>query len=169
MGDQGMSLAEQIRSRVVYYAEHNLGFGETEGNNAGRFIRAIGGKDGDEWCGVFAGYCLRKAFAAEMVALPFELSKGAKRLVKNVGDFVLVTSEAEALAGAKFTDPTHAKPGDLVCWHRTLIPWRGHVGIVQHVYPNGTIDSIEGNVGGKVRLKHHDVRKERLYAFAGIR
>ncbi len=74
-----------IRQKVVYVAQKNLGFKETEGNNSGKFIRAMGGKDGDNWCATFAGYCYRRAYQIVGYELPFLESTGAKRLCKNLG------------------------------------------------------------------------------------
>jgi hypothetical protein len=155
---QGTSLANEI----VFVASSNVGYGEVEGNNDGPLIRAMGGKPGQEWCALFAGHCYERAHKRLGVTMPFQRSTGAKRLVKNL-----------AAVGRFFTDPLEARPGDLVCWHRRtgLISWKGHVGIVEKVDPDGIIHTIEGNVGAfpaKVRRLSHDVRKERLYGFASL-
>lgn len=147
---------------IVRVAQGNLGFGEKEANNDGPLIREIGGKPGQEWCALFAGYCYEKAHTNLGLKLPFARSIGAKRLTKNA-----------AKVGSFFTDPLKARPGDLVCWHRRtgLISWKGHVGVVSHV-EDDLVHTIEGNVGAfpaKVKRLVHDVRKERLYGFATLR
>lgn len=156
-------MSQKIRELVVYVARKNLGGGETTANNSGRFIDLIGGKSGEEWCAAFAGYCYQRAHELAGQPMPFARSLGAKRLTKNL-----------AAVGVKFTDPTLALPGDLICWHRKtgLISWQGHVGIVERVDPDGLVHTIEGNVGrypSKVRRFVHDVSKERLFLFASLR
>lgn len=159
-----------LRSEVVRIARGNLGFGEVEGNNKGPLMRNIGGKDGQEWCALFAGYCYRKAHRV-LAGVTLEWTTidglrpviGAKALVKG----------AWAAGAERFTDPKLAMFGDLICWHRRTGPisWQGHVGIVEEVR-DGLVHTIEGNVGAfpsKVKRLVHDVGKERLYGFAGFR
>lgn len=160
------TLVDLIRERVVHVARSNVGYGEQGSNNAGKFIHAIGGNNGDEWCALFAGYCYRRAhqileldppeWAYRRKGVP---EKGAKRLTRNL-----------ARVGRRFSDPAQARPGDLVCWSRGRLGWQGHVGVVLYER-GGIITSIEGNVGrypSKVRLFQHDVTKERLYMFASM-
>lgn len=153
-------LPEEVRREVLYVATSNLGFGEQGANNKGRFIEAIGGKPGQEWCAYFAGYCYERAYERLGFDMPFKRSAGAKRLTKNLGK-----------VGKLFTNPLEAKPGDLVCWSRGRLGWQGHVGVVESVDEDGIIHTIEGNVGrfpAKVKRLTHDVRKERLYRFASL-
>lgn len=170
--------ALNLRSEVVRIARGNIGFGEEaiDGiarNNDGRLIRAIGGKPGDEWCALFAGYCYRKAYRNLARFDPFTFWTwivpdtrpviGAKALVK----------AAWAAGAERFTDPTEAAFGDLICWHRRTGPisWKGHVGVVEEVR-DGLVHTIEGNVGrfpARVKRLVHDVTKERFYGFAGFR
>jgi hypothetical protein len=157
--------ASDIRALVLWTAQKNLGFGEEGANNAGRFIHAIGGRDGQEWCALFAGYCYEKAFERYGEIHPEWLYRrpgvpepGAKRLVDALGK-----------GGVRFKRPEDALPGDLVAWRRGLT--KGHVAVVERV-SDGLVHTIEGNTGAfpaKVRRLVHDVSKERLYTFAGLR
>lgn len=170
-------LAAAIRGHVVRVAKANLGYGETGANNSGRFIKALGGREGEEWCALFAGYCYRRAYKALIddnsevantpsycYRRPGVLEVGAKALVKNLGK-----------VGITFRDPLQAKPGDLICWNRRTgaLSWQGHVGVVEMVSVGGIVHTIEGNVGkfpAIVRRLLHDVgRESNFYAFAGLR
>lgn len=162
--------ALNLRSEVVRVAKGNLGFGEEEANNDGDLIRAIGGVPGDEWCALFAGYCYRRALRNQgrldfLWTLRDQIHPviGAKALIK----------AAWAAGAGRFTDPTEAAFGDLICWHRRTGPisWKGHIGVVEEIR-DGLVHTIEGNVGrfpAKVKRLVHDVSKERLYGFAGFR
>lgn len=149
-----------VGNEIVLVAAANVGYGELSKNNEGPFIAAIGGIQGREWCATFAGYCIERAYTRMGLKAPMVRSASAKRLTKNV-----------AALGVSFKDPHRAKPGDLVCWHRGLLGWQGHVGIVERVEEDGLIHTIEGNVGkfpAKVKRLVHDVSKERLYGFASL-
>lgn len=155
-----------LRASALSVATAEIGNGETGANNTGPDIRRYCAPSGDghEWCAAFAGYCYEQAAKRLEVQLPFARSLGAKRLTKNL---------AGVKGAIKFTDPKLALPGDLVCWSRGLPgSWTGHVGVVESVDPSGLIHTIEGNVGkapAKVKRLIHDVSKERLYCFAGLR
>jgi hypothetical protein len=167
-GDR-LKVYSSLSNTVVYVARKNIGYGEEGVNNSGLFIESMGGKPGHEWCALFARWCIKRAHEIKGLWAPSWLDRmpgvpevGAKRLTKAVGR-----------VGRFFTDPLEARPGDLVCWHRRtgLISWKGHVGIVEKVDPDGIIHTIEGNVGAfpaKVKRLSHDVRKERLYGFASL-
>lgn len=86
----------EFRAAVVRTAVNNLGYGEEGANNAGQFIRAIGGKDGMEWCALFAGHCYRRAYALQGYPAPDWLYRrpgvpepGARRLGRNIGESAL--------------------------------------------------------------------------------
>jgi hypothetical protein len=154
----------RLRYQVLRIARANLGYGDN-GTNSGRFIEAMGGKQGADWCALFAGYCYRRAH--EELGLPHpdwvyrrgsSYQTGAKALVKALGR-----------VGALFS-PGGARqplPGDLVAWSRTRIPgdWRGHVGIVTE---GGKY--IAGNEGrsGKVHERFISDCKLPLWRFASI-
>jgi hypothetical protein len=161
--------SSRIRAKVVYVAMSNIGFGETEGNNRGRFIRALGGIDGQEWCAVFAGYCYRRAFDKLKMRQPEWLYRrpwvpepGAKRLTKNLGRVGRIWAPDH--------DFPEARPGDLVCFTRGILGWQGHVGIVLHYHRNGTVDYIAGNEGrnGKVAVHNSGDSKLKLWRFASL-
>jgi hypothetical protein len=159
----------RIRAHVIYVAHSNLGYGETEGNTRGKFIRAIGGIEGQEWCAVFAGYCYRRAFdKLKMVPptwlyrRPYVPEPGAKRLTKNLGSVGRIW--------APHPDETEPQPGDLVCFSRGILGWQGHVGIVLRECPDGSVDYIAGNEGRKGRVAVHNSAdsKLKLWRFASL-
>jgi hypothetical protein len=169
-----MAYLDKLVEKALYVANANEGYGESSRNNHGPFIEAIGGVPGREWCAIFVSYCYRQAAHLLGTDVPFDvwrrdlrgrpkfLEPSAKALVKKVGD-----------AGRLFTDPTQARPGDLVCWSRGVTGWQGHVGIVTHVFPAapGCIESMEGNVGAfpaRVKTIKHNVTRERLWRFASL-
>lgn len=167
------TLAEGLRLEAARVAARNLGCGEVGGNNTGPLIEAMGGRAGDDWCALFAGYCYRRA--AQLLKLPPPLWcwRGAKdyKVIETAAKR-LGRQMAASLGAIKFLDPSLARAGDLVVWHRTAVPWKGHVGIVERVDPDGILHTIEGNVGkfpAKVKRLVHDVSKERLAFFAGLR
>lgn len=136
-----------IRAEVLDIVEHNLGYGEEGGNNRGKFIEAIGGKQGAEWCAYVAGYCYERAYERSGFDMPFKRSAGAKGLVKNL-----------AAVGSRYTDIERAEPGDLVGFHRrsgglleAIRSWKGHVGILyskRQTLGGWRVEVAEGNVGG---------------------
>jgi hypothetical protein len=139
---------EYIAAEILYVVDRNLGYGEEGSNNRGRFISAIGGKQGAEWCATVAGYCYEKGHERAHVPMPFERDPGAKRLVKNL-----------AAVGSRFTDIERAARGDLTGFHRrsgsvmeAVRSWKGHVGILVDKRPlsggRWWAEVAEGNVGG---------------------
>jgi hypothetical protein len=157
----------RLRYEAVRVARANLGYGETEGNNAGRFIRAMGGADGNEWCALFAGYCYRRAY--ENLKLdtpqwcfrrPGVLELGAKALTKALGR-----------AGRIFKPSAPVAPlvGDLVAWSRGMLSWQGHVGIVTEVRAD-YFNYIAGNEGKNGRVVHRrgSYTNPKLWRFASV-
>ncbi len=159
----------RLRAEVVRYAHANLGYGETEGNNRGRFIRALGGVDGQEWCAIFAGYCYRKAYQSLKMPMPDWLFRrrnvpepGAKRLTRGLGRVGSIWRPDEC-------DGNRPRPGDLVCWSRGLLGWQGHVGIVTEV-DHSYVWYTSGNEGrdGTVKSRIVDPSNPKLWRFASI-
>jgi hypothetical protein len=149
-----------VGKQIVKVAVRQIGYGEVGANNEGKFIKAIGGTQGEEWCAAFAGWCGEQAHKELELKLPCARSLGAKKMGKNI-----------AGAGSKFMDPLLAKPGDFIVWHRGTLGWQGHIGVVEKVV-DGLVHTIEGNVGkypAKVKRLIHDVSKEKLAFFATLR
>lgn len=143
-------------------AQSAIGEGEDKGagNNRGVWLTRIRhetqtGRAGEAWCATFVSWCFRRAVFGP---LPFDLSSGAKRLVKNIG------------RAGDFTD--RPEPGAVICWHRGVMPWQGHVEIVAS-YELGHLVTIAGNKGpapSKVkRYIYTGVEwRDRLYRIAVI-
>jgi hypothetical protein len=149
----------ELGNQIVKVAVRQIGYGETGSNNTGKFIKAIGGTQGEEWCAAFAGWCAEQAHKELDIVMPCKRSLGAKKMGRNIAE-----------AGRKFKDVASVQPGDFVIWDRGIAGWQGHIGIVEKVV-GGLIHTIEGNVGkfpAKVKRLIHDVSKERLAFFATL-
>jgi len=156
-----------VATRILDVARSELGRGEDPalGNNRGadieRWSRACGfpvGRGG-AWCATFASFVLLRATSSTHPDL--KLSRGAKRLVRNV-----------AAVGENLAAP---RPGALIAWNRgSGISWRGHVGICEEFNSQlGTLVTIEGNRGdvpSRVRRYMYgpDEWSRRLYRIAGL-
>lgn len=153
-----------LRRQIVRVAQGNLGFGETEANNRGPFLRAIGAPDGAEWCAYFARYTVRRgAQYAELHDWDFVGSGNAKRL----GLAIAATPN-----GFVTRDLALVVPGDFVVLHRGDSPYTGHVRVVEDVNGLRPLPQIEGNSGrypAVVRRRATNPLKERLVAFYGFR
>jgi hypothetical protein len=150
-----------LRNQIVRIARANLGF-DDRGSNSGRFIRALGGVQGADWCALFAGYCSRRAY--EELKLPPPawcyryrgvLETGAKALTRALGRVGAVYKPHEY----------NPLPGDLVCWSRGLLGWQGHVGIVTE---GGQY--IAGNEGRSGRVHERPISSchLKLWRFASL-
>lgn len=152
-----------LQEMAVDRAFANEGFGEMDmdgdgdSNNEGPFITALGGKQGDEWCALFAGHCWRRAYKildleteSWVYRSPGVAEPGARKLYNGLWSF-----------GCRFKDPGLATPGDLICWDRGH--GKGHVELIIEVDPDDILHTMAGNVGRaptKVKRLSHDVRKE---------
>lgn len=140
-------------------AQGEIGQGEF-GDTNNRTKYAVNARYGP-WCARFVCWCYEEAAEELQVQLPFKPTGSAKRLYKRVGR-----------AGAFFSEPELARPGDLICWHRGRQgSWQGHIGFVEHLERSGVIATIEGNVGrypALVARFRHDVSYERLVGFARL-
>lgn len=159
-----MSVTELL-ANVVLVAKKNRGYGETTANNKGPFIEAIGGKQGMEWCALFAGHCYRRAYQmlgetppAWLYRRPGVAEPGAARLFNGL-----------AKAGWRFDEPNEVTPGDIVLWRRK----GGHHIAIITKQDDGIVHTLEGNVGrypARVKPLAHDVTKEpHFVGFAGLR
>lgn len=125
-----------VRQQAVKYA---LSFeGQTErpaGSNTGPGVISrcqidILGADGYAWCGCFDGFILRWA--------------GVKGVTSRIASVEFIEQDAKNKQGPFSGWSQNARgalPGDLV-----VLFGRGvHVGIIVKVYPDGSVDTIEGN------------------------
>lgn len=163
---------ERVREQVVHVLLSNEGYGEESVNNDGPLLRAMGGRPGNEWCALLAGYAWRRACV--LCSLPEPSWCYRARGTLEVGAKALGAAMATQPNGVRFTDPAKFRPGDFAVWHRRtgLISGKGHIGTgIEPADEDGIICTMEGNVGrlAKVRRFHHDVTKERLAFFAGLR
>lgn len=157
---------------VLEVAYKNQGYGEEGGNNAGAFIKALGGRGRPAWCALYAGHPYRRAFEMQgfdptevapwLYRVPEDAvaEPGARRLVEGLGK-----------VGRLFTNVEGLRPGDLCLWDRV---GGEHVGIFTHFdhLQDELIWTLEGNVGrppAKVRPFQHDTETESHFlTFASI-
>lgn len=125
--------------KVLGCAKAELGHGEDPklGNNRGAYVdhyrsldgtgKGAGGKG--SWCGVWICFVFIMAMPE---GIPFEPSRGAKRLGKNI-----------AAAGRELYLP---EPGAVIVWDRGVIAWKGHIGLCySYDAATDTLVTIEGN------------------------
>ena len=165
-------LASRIREKVLYVARSNIGFGEEGGNNRGDLIRAMGGRQGEEWCALFAGYCYRRAYQIldmEQPTWPYRYANrpepSAKALTKRLGVGNRIWNPLDESAAPPL-------PGDIVCWSRGFLGWQGHVGIVSDVIRYGAglyaFKYIAGNEGRDGIVKERNGKRAKLWRMAGL-
>lgn len=134
------------------------GRGEEGANNAGPFIRELGGRDGFLWCALLAGHCWREAHRIAGLVPPAWTFRRAG--VAEPGAQALVQAAVAASSVRVFVDASKALPGDLALWTRD---GGHHVALVWRPLPGGTVATVEGNVGpfpARVRDLVHDVSHE---------
>lgn len=150
----------QIRAEILRSAGSYVGTMEVGGDNQSPIIaeflrsdeysRNNGGSGsaplGSAWCAGFASHILSNI--SPHIAEYNVLAKGMMREFDNQGAFYEV--------GSDYTP----QPGDMIFFERGADgDWRGHVGFVKEVLPDGSIVTIEGN-------KHHpDFADEDSYGY----
>ena len=124
-----VSLAQRELARGV----HEIPDGSNRSPDIRRYDRAtVGSMYGAPWCAYFASYIAKQA------GVPIGYG-GA-----GIGYVPYIREWARATGRVRRTP----KPG-------YLITFPEHVGIVEHVYANHTLSSIEGNAGNAVRREYH--------------
>lgn len=148
-----------MMNRIIRYALDDEGKGEQGGNNAGPYVRALRKFCGfpvdalGAWCAIFASAKILKACDSIKRALPCDLSRGAYRLVMNIGECDEGT----------FIDVPRAGFG---CWKRRrwLRRREAHVRIITgYDAATDTMHYVAGNEGGRVvadSLKNGAWRKD---------
>lgn len=154
-------LEREFAEALIATASREVGKGERFKNNDGPDVKRYRGAKGGKgaWCAAFVSYCIEVASKKLGIPVPLKRSHGARQLFR------------WALNG---TRPLQ-KPekGMLVFWNRGVAgSWKGHIGIVCDVKPNGTFWAIEGNRGrypAKVDIFRHQLGEDRLVGFARIK
>lgn len=121
---------------ALAWAIQQIGITENPaGSNTGPHIdtwQAFWGLHGAQWCGVFAGYAVKKTAGAKVTSwLPYAPS---------------ITNDARANRnGLKAVPYEQARAGDLVTF------WGGqHIGLVDHIDAQGRLHTVEGNTSSGV-------------------
>lgn len=120
---------------VLNIAQKWIGYKESPAGSNRSHFGSWYGVDGVPWCAMFVSFCL---FSAD-VKLNIESPKGFKYCPYGVSWF-------KKQGKWKTNNP---QPGDVVFfdWVMNGIPEAFHVGFVESVNANGTINTIEGNTG----------------------
>lgn len=117
---------------AVGFAVSQLGVHEQGGNNAGPevdlYLASVGLEPGASWCAAFVFYCFRQASQQLGAPNPCPKTGGALKLWK--------------FADSHFHAVTPARGRVFVMDHGQGL---GHVGFVEAVRDDGSIDSVEGN------------------------
>jgi PKD repeat protein len=127
------ALIVQLAERELARGVHEVPDGSNRSPDIRRYDRAtVGSVFGAPWCAYFASYVAKQAGAP--------IGYGGA----GIGYVPYIRAWAKATGRSRRTP----KPG-------YLITFPEHVGIVEHVYSNHTLSSIEGNAGNAVRREYH--------------
>lgn len=126
------SVPSSITEAAVTAAVSQLGIREQGGNNTGPevdlYLASVGLEPGASWCAAFVYWCFRRAANSLTVPSPCPKTGGALKLWK--------------LADPHFHMTAPARGRVFVMDHGQGL---GHVGFVEAVREDGSIDSVEGN------------------------
>lgn len=158
----------KLRYLVTQVARSCLGQHEVGGNNRGPFIEAMGGRPGEEWCGLLVNYVFRRAY--DELRLPYpawlyrrgtKLETGARALTRALGAHGRIKRPEVGFAECGWS----VRPGDIVCWSRGTLGWQRHVGIVTE-----GMRYIAGNEGfdGAVKERRIADSKLKLWRYASV-
>lgn len=125
-----------LTEAAVTVAVSQLGVREQGGNNRGPdvdlYLASVGLDEGSSWCAVFVYWCFRRASNMLIVTNPCPRTGGALKLWK--------------LADAQFHAVTPTRGRVFVMDHGMGL---GHVGFVEAVRGDGSIDTIAGNTNAE--------------------
>ncbi|MFM9890848.1 MAG: CHAP domain-containing protein [Rickettsiales bacterium] len=127
--------AARLGQAILQNATREVGHGEVRYDNHGpdvaRYTSVVASKTyGHAWCAAFASYIL--AQTAPKLVRPSPLAKGLMAQFQAHGAFYSTTTV--------YTP----QPGDLIFMDRGE-GWKGHVGFIKQIDPDGTLHTIEGN------------------------
>jgi len=139
-----------IQNKIVKYAQDEIGNGEENKNNCGRYIKLyLKGRENLPWCAGFVSYILNKAGINELGynSRARDFYYKAKKL-----NWIIENPEA----------------GDLIVfWRKNKDGNLGHIGIIEKI-ENNKIISIEGNVGKyPARVKRIIYDKNKIHNLLG--
>ena len=137
---------KSLMNRIIRYALNDEGRGEQGGNNSGPWIRSLRRLCGfpadvtGPWCAVFISAKAVEASQSLDMICPFELSRGAYRLMQNIGTV------------GRYIDVP--EPG-FACWRRKgwFIRRSAHIRIITgYDDDSDTMFYAAGNEKGRVRV-----------------
>lgn len=129
--------------------EYKKGVKEDHGNNDSVDIRRYkhGAKNSNQWCAYFTSYCAEQAGLTDKTFKYTPSSQAIRRAAEKAGKFSSKNSSY------------NPKRGDVAIWTNIGDPNHGHVGIVDKIYKDGSIDIIEGNSHSAVSKNHYASKK----------
>lgn len=117
---------------------NNQSFGNTVFQ---QMLKNVGWRSSEEWCMYFAKAVHYEAYKNDRQEINRVLSGSTQRsfesLKKNTSGIYEVVESGEP------------RNGDIAIWQWTKSPSKGHAGVVLKVNKDGTMETIEGNTGGK--------------------
>src|SRR5436190_2529896 len=139
-GSQRQRASAAVAHRIVHLSQAELAKGVREvpdGSNNSRAIAryrtaTVGAMRGAPWCAYFTSYIAKRA------GVPLGWHGEGMGYVPYIRDWAHKTGRWRGTP----------KPGYLITFPQ-------HVGVVEHVYSNHTLTSIEGNAGNAVRREYH--------------
>lgn len=128
--------------------EYKKGVKETSKNDSVDIRRyKHGAKNTHEWCAYFTSYCAEQAGLTDKTFKYTPSSQAIRRAAEKAGKFSSKNSSY------------NPKRGDVAIWTNIGDPNHGHVGIVDKIYKDGSIDIIEGNSHSAVSKNHYASKK----------
>ena len=134
--DLAAALLEQAQAAIGIIEEPP---GSNDGPKIREYLEAVGVKEPASWCAAAASAWLALAAAELGVDEPVASSASALQLAQHFVEADLWIPAHEAASCAA--------PGMMVFWRRPPSAWHGHVGVIEHVFGDGTFATIEGNSG----------------------
>ena len=142
--------------KIVQIAQRELAKGVRENgkSNDSMDIRVYkrGAANNNPWCAYFTSYCCEQAGAK-----PFSYT-GSSQSIK---------SQAQGAGYYAYKNAGYTpKSGDLAVW--TNSNSKGHIGVVEKVYADGSFDTIEGNSSNSVKRNHYKSQSSAGSSFNGF-
>lgn len=153
---QSTRLSGNMGNDIVATAKKYIGYKESDGS----YKKFTGGRT-EAWCADFVTYVTREAFRANGKSVPAGFGSssvaGLKQWGKKNGCYLDVSSKNKAS-----TIKSNVKPGDIVIFSHS------HTGVVDKVFADGSIQTIEGNTSDKVGYRKYAANNSKISGFVQI-
>ena len=153
---QSTRLSGNMGNDIVATAKKYIGYKESDGS----YKKFTGGRN-EPWCADFVTYVTKEAFRANGKSVPAGFGSssvaGLKQWGKKNGCYLDVSSKNKAS-----TIKSSVKPGDIVIFSHS------HTGVVDKVFADGSIQTIEGNTSDKVAYRKYAANNSKISGFVQI-